>query len=297
MAAVLELHPPSTSGPGWLLRVAPRQRLELGLLIGADHVLVLAELDSAPEPLVEIEHPSGLDREIRIAREDPRPVLPGLDRVLMQPAPHRRSRHRPDQPFGDGLRGQLRGTPPRQRHLPLRRWLARHRLDLGHHLRGERPRPPRPARSSNPATPDSVEPLAPHADHIDVQRRVARRSSCSARRLWCGSRLLYCQVQPAFPGRECRCYVQLRITPIRLSSRLCAVRLEVRVSAWVVGVGAAAHNQRPCRKARSRSPGWNRAGAGSGVGRAVVGRLPWRRGRLRGTGAWLPGSRVRAIRR
>ena len=28
----------------------------------------------------------------------------------------------------------------------------------------------------------------------------------------------------------------------------------------VVGVGATAHNQRPCRKARSRSPGWNRGG-------------------------------------
>jgi len=52
VAAVLELHTPCASVPGWLFGVASGQRLELGLLIGADHVLVGAELDPAPEPLV-----------------------------------------------------------------------------------------------------------------------------------------------------------------------------------------------------------------------------------------------------
>ena len=148
--------------------MAPRQGLELGLLIGADHILVGAELDPAPEPLVELEHPGRLDREVRVPREDPRPVLPGLDRVLMQPPPYRRGRHRPDQPLGDRLDGQLRGAPPRQRHLPLHGRFACHCLDLGHHLRSERPRPSPTRAVFQAGQARLVEPLAPHADHIDV---------------------------------------------------------------------------------------------------------------------------------
>ena len=36
-------------------------------------------------------------------------------------------------------------------------------------------------------------------------------------------------------------------------------------SAWVDGGRVTAHNQRPCRNARSWSPGWKRSGAGPGL--------------------------------
>jgi 3',5'-cyclic AMP phosphodiesterase CpdA len=76
------------------------------------------------QSLVKIEDPGGLDRKPRVAGEDPGPVLPRLDRILVQPAPHGRGRHRRHQTLGDRPGGQLHGGPPRQRHLPLRRRLA-----------------------------------------------------------------------------------------------------------------------------------------------------------------------------
>ena len=52
VAAVLELHPPDPPRARGQLGVAAGERLQLALLIGADHVLVVTELDSAPDPLI-----------------------------------------------------------------------------------------------------------------------------------------------------------------------------------------------------------------------------------------------------
>ena len=109
-AGVLELHPTGSSRARAQLRMAPRQRLELGLLIGADDVLVIAQRPPAPCSGVEVEHPRGLGREVGVAGEDPRAVLPELDRVLVQPAAHRGYRYRYRQAFGHGL-----GQPARPR--------------------------------------------------------------------------------------------------------------------------------------------------------------------------------------
>lgn len=59
----------------------------LGLLIGADDVVVLSQLLALPHPLIQAEHPTGLDGEVRVAWEDPRPVAPALDRIRGQPPP------------------------------------------------------------------------------------------------------------------------------------------------------------------------------------------------------------------
>jgi hypothetical protein len=66
------------------------ERLQLRLLIGADHVLVRAQALALERAVVEIEHPTGLLGEVWIAREDPGTCLPWLDRILVQPAPDRR---------------------------------------------------------------------------------------------------------------------------------------------------------------------------------------------------------------
>ena len=66
--------------------------LDAGLLIGAEHVVVLTERLAFPFPLVKVEDPAGLDGEVRVAGEDPRPVLPGLEVLISEPAAHRRRR-------------------------------------------------------------------------------------------------------------------------------------------------------------------------------------------------------------
>jgi hypothetical protein len=55
-----------------------RERLQLGLLIGADDVLTGVQQPALKPPCVEVEHPPGLGLELGITREDPRPLLPGL---------------------------------------------------------------------------------------------------------------------------------------------------------------------------------------------------------------------------
>jgi hypothetical protein len=82
-AAVLELD------QGWAARrrgqgpVAAAQRLQLGLLVGGDHVLVGAQAPALEAPLVEIEHRRGLGGEVGVAGKEPRAHLPGLDRRIV----------------------------------------------------------------------------------------------------------------------------------------------------------------------------------------------------------------------
>ena len=87
---VLELHPPTPPGPGGERGMAAAQRLQLGLLVGGDHVVVIAERHTAPDAGVQVQHPGRLGGEVGVPGEDPRPVPPRLDRVVVQPAPHRR---------------------------------------------------------------------------------------------------------------------------------------------------------------------------------------------------------------
>jgi hypothetical protein len=63
--------------------------LHAGLLVGAEHVVVLAERLAVEGPCVEVEHSGCCDGEMRVAREDPRSMLSRLERVSGQPAAHR----------------------------------------------------------------------------------------------------------------------------------------------------------------------------------------------------------------
>ncbi len=165
--AVLELLPPDPARGRWKVRVAAAQRLQLRLLIGADDVLVLTERLALPQPVVQVQDPAGLDGEVRIAGEDPRPVLPRLDRILSQPAPHGRGRDRLHDSAVDRFGGQLRAAPPGQRHPGLGRQRAGHRLDLD---RGDCREDAGPAASRSviqTSQSASGEPAAPLADGVD----------------------------------------------------------------------------------------------------------------------------------
>src|SRR5207248_166716 len=81
--------------------------LDAGLLIGTEHVVVLAERPAFPLALVEVKDAPGLDGEARVAREDPRPVLPGLQGVISEPAAHGGWRGGGSDAGGCRLPGQL----------------------------------------------------------------------------------------------------------------------------------------------------------------------------------------------
>jgi len=55
--------------------------LHAGLLVGAEHVVFLAERLAVPDPGVEIEHPGCFNGKVRVTGEDPGPMLPRLERV------------------------------------------------------------------------------------------------------------------------------------------------------------------------------------------------------------------------
>ena len=48
--------------------MAPAQGLELGLLIGAEHVFVPTEGLAVPRPVIEIQHSSGLAGEVGLEK-------------------------------------------------------------------------------------------------------------------------------------------------------------------------------------------------------------------------------------
>ena len=126
-------HPGLARGQG---PVAAAAGLDRGLLIRADHELVARQRLAVPEPGVQVQHAGGLDREVGVPREDPRPVPPGFEGVLGQPAADRGHRGR-DLAADLQFTGQFRATPPRQRHPGLGRQRARQRDDLGPIRRGE----------------------------------------------------------------------------------------------------------------------------------------------------------------
>ncbi len=89
-APVLVLDPHRPARRRRLRDVPTHAGLDAGLLVGADDEVVAFQALSLPFPRVEVEDVSGLGGEVRIAREDPRAVLPGADGIFGEPSPHRR---------------------------------------------------------------------------------------------------------------------------------------------------------------------------------------------------------------
>jgi hypothetical protein len=114
--------------------------LDGGLLVGADDEVASAERFAIETPpVIEVEHPAGLQREVRIAGEGPTAVLPGTDGVGREPPPDGGVRDRGDDTLLDGGSGEIRGVPAGQRHAVGGGQLARQCFDRHDHLRGERP--------------------------------------------------------------------------------------------------------------------------------------------------------------
>jgi hypothetical protein len=80
---------PIAAGLCGLAGVLARSGLDRRLLIGAHDKVARLEQLPVPPALVQIQHPAGLLSELRVAREDPRTVVPWADGVLAEPPPDR----------------------------------------------------------------------------------------------------------------------------------------------------------------------------------------------------------------
>src|SRR3974390_2642256 len=110
---------------------------------------------AVPAAGVEVEDAAGLAGELRVAREETRAILPGLDCVGREPPPDRHSRDLLADPARNRFARELGGRPPRQRYLALGGQLARPPDDLSLHLRGGRPAGC-PAWAGPPTPPDAA---------------------------------------------------------------------------------------------------------------------------------------------
>src|ERR1019366_6740616 len=90
--------------------------LDGGLGVHRDDAVARPQRLALVEPLVQVEDHLGFGGEVRVAGEDPRLVLPGLDGVLGEDAAHAGGGDRPGQAAAGQLGGQFRAAPPGQRH-------------------------------------------------------------------------------------------------------------------------------------------------------------------------------------
>jgi hypothetical protein len=125
---VIDPHHPRPSW--WQAGMAATPGLDRGLLVTGDHILLRSQFPALPAAVIQIQHPLGLHREVRVAGKDPRPVLPGLDRVPRQPPAHRRRRDRLRDILSHRFAGQFRTRPPGQRRPDMGGQLTGQRRDL-----------------------------------------------------------------------------------------------------------------------------------------------------------------------
>ena len=136
---VLMFHAHCLGRCGWQAWMDAQACLNAGFLVGRDDELVFAQRLSLPAPFVQIQDSSSLGLEMRIARKYPAAVLPGANRVFVQPPP--------DSAVADA-RHQTRALRVSCHigHAESRQWQAqggrrftRERLDLNRELWGEKP--------------------------------------------------------------------------------------------------------------------------------------------------------------
>ena len=88
-------------------RVAAAAGLDGSLLVRADHILPPAQPTPLEGPGVEVQHHRCFHCEVRVPREDPRPVKPRFDGIRSQRPPNRRRRDERHHSTQDQFPGQL----------------------------------------------------------------------------------------------------------------------------------------------------------------------------------------------
>ncbi len=151
--------------PHWFPRLARLRRmpagsgLNAGFLVGRNDKLIIFQRFTIPEAMVEIEHSSRLESEVRVAREYPTTMLPRADGVFMQPAPEGAATEAGHQARLTHFLDQIGDAPARQWPSMDGRQFTSQRFDLDDQCWGKK----------SEADPDvDVLPVRPNVLHRSV---------------------------------------------------------------------------------------------------------------------------------
>lgn len=119
--------------------MAPDPCLDARLFIGGEHELIVGEWVPLPYALVEVKDPSRLGSEVRVARKDPTAVLPGTNRILVEPAPDGCIPDAGDESGSACLSSDITDAKAGERQTTLRWQFTGQRFDLDDHFWGGKP--------------------------------------------------------------------------------------------------------------------------------------------------------------
>ncbi len=111
--------------------------LNTGLLVGTQDEFIWTEGASVPRSLIQVQDAIGLGLKLRVAREDPRPMVPRTQGILMKPPPYGTPTDLGDDAPVHDFFGNVGGTEARQRNSAFARQLTGQGLNLHHDLRGK----------------------------------------------------------------------------------------------------------------------------------------------------------------
>ena len=128
----------------------PPAGLDTCFLVCGEHQVAGAQRMALPEPRIQIQNASCLVFKLWVSWEDPTPMAPGFDRILIQPAPQSGLADGGDQPTTQHLALELGNTESRQRKTGLAGKLACQSPN-GHHDPGGKSGEVVPAEAAPPA--------------------------------------------------------------------------------------------------------------------------------------------------
>ncbi len=114
---IFMFYPDGQTGLSRIRRVPPSPSLDAGLVIGTQNKFIFSQLLAFPNPLVKVQDSPCFLGKLRVSGKNPAPMLPGLDGILMKPAPYGATAEFRHQTRLAGIPGNLRRAPARNGHL------------------------------------------------------------------------------------------------------------------------------------------------------------------------------------
>ncbi len=119
------------------MKPGPVAGLNAGFFVGADHVVIGAQLFPLPDALIKVKNTTGLLGKVRIAWKNPAAILPGSNGVSIEPTPDCGSADGSHNALVHGFPGYVSMTETRKRQALFAWQFTGKGLDLHHDFRGK----------------------------------------------------------------------------------------------------------------------------------------------------------------